>query len=95
MVCFHGLVQSVRGFALDACVLCAECQPQALHPYIIAAIVVGSILVIGIILIVLWKIIDEMRYRIEMAKFEEDRKKMKWSRVSIVCNEIAYPNASW
>ena len=42
---------------------------------------IGGIVAIGIAILLIWKLFDEIRYHREVAKFEEEKKKAKWDMV--------------
>ena len=61
-----------------------EC-PKPVNTLTILLGVIGGILIIGIMLLVLWKIIVTMYDKIEYAKFEKELAKAKWEVVMFNC----------
>lgn len=59
------------------------CSPTVLTFNVIVSIV-GSIVLIGLATLLLWKCITYMQYRREFASFEEERKNACWNTVSNV-----------
>jgi hypothetical protein len=48
--------------------------------------VIGGIVLIGLLLLLIWKIVTSIHDRREYAKFEKERAMSKWDRVSIIYN---------
>jgi hypothetical protein len=53
--------------------------------------VIGGIVLIGLLLLLIWKIVTSIHDRREYAKFEKERAMSDWNRVSIICiNKLQY-----
>jgi hypothetical protein len=47
--------------------------------------VIGGIVLIGLLLLLIWKTVTSIHDRREYAKFEKERAMSDWNRVSIIC----------
>ena len=66
----------------SACVLGPDC-PRPVNVTAIVLGVIGGVILLGLLLLALWKIFVTIHDRQEYAKFERDRQKAQWDTVSI------------
>lgn len=60
----------------------SDCTKEIDIKMLIAGIV-GGIFFIGILILVIWKLVVRYYDKREMARFNEDREKAKWTQVSL------------
>lgn len=60
--------------------MCTEC-PKGPDILVVVASVIGSVFLLGLAALLVWKLLITIHDRREFAKFEEERAKAKWEAV--------------
>lgn len=62
--------------------LCSEC-PKGPDFLVVAPLVIGAILLLGLAALLVWKLLITIHDRREFAKFEEEKARAKWEAVRL------------
>jgi uncharacterized membrane protein len=87
---FKGLKREVTFFYIRVCLgTCGTLlyTPMMMICFVLTALVlgvIGGIVLIGLLLLLIWKIVTSIHDRREYAKFEQERATSSWNRVSII-----------